>query len=149
MAINQKNTNLLGSFISLSIILLCILIFIFRMCGYQETEYWLGIILLLTSFPLIFLFRKGKQFNEQRIYFVQLGTMITFLLLELLLDYLFIYPFREVKWMAIVYVTFFFAATGGMIGIAAKSGKTWSILSILLFINMAALAFMQHAKTGM
>lgn len=149
MAVKQKDIYLLGALISVATILLCILIFISRMCGYQETEYWLGIILVLSFFPLVYLYRKGIEFNEPRIYFIQIGTMLGFLLVELLLDYILVYPFREVKWMLIVYVMLFFGGTGGMIGIASKAGKIWSILTILLYLNMVALAFMQHAKTGM
>lgn len=149
MAIKQKDTNLLGAFVSIAIILLCIVIFISRMCGYQETEYRMGIILLLTFFPLIYLYKTGKQQQEPIIYFVQIGTMIGFLIVELILDYILVFPFREIMWMTIVYVMLFFAGTGGMIGVASKAGKVWTILTVLLFLNMAALAIMQHAKTGM
>jgi len=149
MAIKHKNINLLGAFLSVAILLLCILIFIFRMCNYPKTEYWLGVFLLLTFFPLVYLLIKAKQVNRPPIYFIQIGLMICFLIVELFLEYIFIFPFREVKWMTINYIILFFAGTGGMIGVASNAGKNWSIISVILFLNMTALAFMQHIKTGM
>lgn len=149
MAVKQRNTDLLGAFLAVAIMLLCILIFIFRMCNYPKSEYWLGICFLLTFFPLIYLFLTGKKLERPPVYFIQLGTMISFIVVELFLDYIFVFPFREVKWMTILYLMLFFGGTGGMIGVASKAGKVWSIITILLFFNMTALAFMQHVKTGM
>ena len=74
--------------------------------------------------------------------------MIGFLVAELLLDYVFRLDFRSVRWMAIAYTTFFFAATGGMLGVASRAGKGWTIASVTLFLVMAALAFVQRGVTG-
>ena len=68
---------------------------------------------------------------------------------ELLLDYVFKIEFRQVRWMVISYVTLFFAGTGGMIGVAAEAGRSWSVSSVVLFLIMAVLAVVQRAKTGM
>jgi len=43
----------------------------------------------------------------------------------------------------------FFAGTGGMLGVAARAGAVWAYSAIVFFLAMAALAFAQHAKTGM
>ena len=51
--------------------------------------------------------------------------------------------------LTIAYVTLFFAATGGMLGIAADAGKGWMYGSIALFLVMAVLAFVQRRMTGM
>ena len=75
--------------------------------------------------------------------------MITFILVELLLDYVLKIDFRHTQGMVIFYVTLFFASTGGMIGIASLAGKFWTILSVILFLIMAGLAFYQRAKTGL
>lgn len=83
------------------------------------------------------------------LYFVQLGLMIVYFLVELLLDYILKIDFRSVRWMTITYVTLFFAATGGMLGVASHAGRGWSYASIALFLVMAVLAFVQRAVTGM
>ncbi len=112
-------------------------------------EYWMGIAFMLSSIPLAYLFLKALQAERPTLYYIQLGLMIGFIIIELLLDYILKVNFRHTLWMAITYVTFFFAATGGMIGIASQAGKLWSITTIILFLIMAALAFYQRAKMGM
>jgi hypothetical protein len=106
-------------------------------------------IFILTSLPIIYLLFKANEFHRPTIYYIQLGVMLTFILVELFLDYLFKVDFRNTRWMVIAYATLFFAATGGMIGIASLSGKIYSILSIVLFLILMFLAFFQRVKTGM
>jgi len=83
------------------------------------------------------------------LYYIQIILILLFLLVELLLDYILKIDFRQVRWMVISYVTFFFAATGGMLGVAANGGRTWTISTVILFLVMAVLAFVQRAVTGM
>lgn len=73
--------------------------------------------------------------------------MIGFIILEFLLDYISKADYTHTKWMAISYAIFFFASTGGMIGVASQAGKSWSISAVILFLIMTALAFIQRAKT--
>jgi hypothetical protein len=44
---------------------------------------------------------------------------------------------------------FFFGATGGMIGVAAQAGRLWTSVTGVIFLTMAALAFIQRAMTGL
>jgi len=146
---NINEANIMGSIVALSIFLLCILIFIFRLAGKSTTEYYLGIAFLLTSLPLIWLLLTASQFHRPTIYFVQLSLMLLFIITECLLDYIFKINFRSTRWMAIAYVMLFFAGTGGMIGIGSITGRGWSITLIALFLVMGFLAFFQRIKTGM
>ena len=50
--------------------------------------------------------------------------------------------------MVILYVTLFFAATGGMIGVASLAGKFWMYTTIGTFFIMVFFAFYQRHKTG-
>jgi hypothetical protein len=147
MDINK--VNITGTYIALFILFICSLIFISRLSGQTKIEYWLGIILLFTSLPLIYLMFTAKQFHRPAIYYIQIGTMLVFIIAELALDYIFKVDFRNTRWMAICYVMLFFAGTGGMIGVASLSGKFYSIIAIILFFILAFLAFFQRIKTGM
>jgi hypothetical protein len=147
MDINK--TNYLGSIIALIILITCNLIFIFRLLGLSKIEYWIGLVFILTSLPIIFLLFKANEFQRPTIYYIQFGVMLTFILVELFLDYLFKVDFRHTRWMVISYATLFFAATGGMIGIASLSGRIYSIIAVILFLIMTFLAFFQRVKTGM
>ena len=66
-----------------------------------------------------------------------------------MVDHIFRIDFRSQQWSVIAYVMFFFAATGGMIGVASQAGKTWAILTTIIFLIMAALSFVQRAITGL
>jgi hypothetical protein len=57
------------------------------------------------------------QLDRSPLFGFQVGLFWAFLIPELLIDYSFQTKFRQVRWMVIAYVTFFFAATGGMIGV--------------------------------
>jgi hypothetical protein len=144
-----SKADLLGTITGLTILTTSILIFVFRLLGYSKAEYWAGILFILSSLPILFLLFKACEFQRPTIYFVQLGVMLTFILAELFLDYIFKVDFRHTRWMVISYATLFFAATGGMIGIVSQSGKGYSIIAVILFFVMTFLAFFQRFKTGM
>jgi hypothetical protein len=75
--------------------------------------------------------------------------MILFLFFELIVDDILQVDFRSVNWAVIPYVMFFFAATGGMIGVASQAGKSWAITTVIVFFIMAILAFIQRGITGL
>ncbi len=141
--------NLLGASISIIILITCSLIFISRLSGYRSVEYYLGILLLLTALPMLYLLYSAIQLNRPVIYYMQISIMIFYLFVELLLDYILKINFRSNRLIVVSYVTLFFAGTGGMIGIASHAGKIWTVTAIGLFIIMAILTFVQHLKTGM
>ena len=101
------------------------------------------------AIPLLYLAISAPRFHRPPLYFLQVYLMLAYLLLELLLDYVLKIEFRQVRWMVIVYVTVFFAGTGGMIGVAGHAGGHWTKVSVVLFLVMAVLAFLQRARTGM
>jgi hypothetical protein len=141
--------NYLGTITALIILFTCNLIFVFRLLGLSKIEYYTGILFIITSLPVVYLLFTANEFHRPTIYYVQLGIMLTFIVVEFLLDYLFKINFRDTRWMVITYAMLFFAATGGMIGVASLSGRIYSIISILLFLIMTFLAFYQRVKTGM
>jgi len=144
-----EKLNILGAYVAVFILVTSILIFIFRLTNQQVAEYWTGVAFMLSIIPIVYLFYSSTFIERPKLYFIQLGLMIGFIIVELLLDYIFKIDFRLTKWMTITYATFFFASTGGMIGIASQAGKLWSIISIVLFFIMFGLAFFQRAKTGL
>lgn len=147
--ITVEKTNLLGAIVCVSYFLLCILICIARLAGRPRYGHWIGCTQFLAILPLVFLLIKAPRFERPVLYYVQISLMLVFLLVEILLDYLLKIDFRQIRWAVITYVMLFFAATGGMLGVTALSGRVWTILSVVLFIIMAILAFVQRAVTGM
>jgi hypothetical protein len=144
-----KNTNLLGAAVTEVFYISAILIFVLRLLGKPQIGYWIGVFELFLALPLIFLLVKAPELNRPILYYIQIGLMLAWLVIELFLDYILKIDFRQVQWMVIAYVTLFFAGTGGMLGIAANAGRAWSMVSVVLFLVMAVLAFVQRGVTGM
>ena len=144
-----RTANLIGAITANVYMLLVIAVFIARMLGRLETGQWIGLASTLALIPLVYLLVAGLNTNRRRIYFLWLGLMILFLLFELIGDHLLKLDFRSAQWAVVLYVMFFFAATGGMIGVASQAGKPWAVVTSLIFLIMAALAFIQRSMTGL
>jgi hypothetical protein len=141
--------NLVGAITANVYMLLIIAMFTARILGWLETGRWIGIVSSLILIPLIYLLVVGLKTDRRMIYFVWLVLMILFSLFELIFDDILKVDFRSVQWAVVPYVMFFFAATGGMIGVAAQAGKRWTILTYVIFLIMAVLAFVQRGITGL
>ena len=126
-----------------------ILVFVFRLLGRPHHGHWIGYVEFFLALPLGFLLLKAPQLGRPVLYYVQIGLMLAWLLVELCLDYVLKIDFRQTRWMVISYVVLFFAGSGGMLGVAANAGRGWTISAVILFLIMAALAFVQRAVTGM
>jgi hypothetical protein len=141
--------TLLGAVLAVAINLLIITIFVVRIAGGSRVEHMIGGLLILLILPLVYLFISGFQLARQGIYFLWIGLMIAFLVVELVADYVLKIPFRQVKWQVVAYVMLFFGSTGGMIGVASLAGRGWTIAAITSFLIMGILAFVQRHITGM
>ena len=141
--------DLLGAIVAEVYMLLIIAMFIARLLGRSQLGHWLGLVSMFAIIPLIYLLATARSTNRPPIYFVWLGLMIFFLVVEFIIDYILKLNFRGVQWAVILYVMLFFGATGGMIGLAAQAGRWWAGVTGCTFLIMAALAFIQRAKTGL
>jgi len=98
---------------------------------------------------LIYLLVRASKFDRPFLYILQIYLFLTFLIIELIIDYILKFDFRQTRWMVIIYVTYFFAAAGGLLGLVTLMEKrSWSIVAIILFFIMGALAFISRAGTG-
>ncbi len=144
-----EKANLLGAIVADAFYLSAILVFIFRLLGKPRYGFWIGYFEFLLAIPLIYLVVVGPQYNRPVIYYIQIGCMLAWLVLEALLDYILKVDFRNIRWAVISYVVLFFAGAGGMLGVARLAGREWSISAIILFLIMAVLTFVQRSVTGM
>ena len=141
--------TLIGAIVAVLVYSLTIGVFVRRLNGRPDLEHWLGLALIALALPLLYLLLRWRVDRRAGLHLLQLSLMIAYLVTELLLDYVFRYDFRGVRWMTIGYTTLFLAATGGMIGVASHAGKGWAYVSIVLFLVMGVLAFLQRGLTGM
>ena len=144
-----EQTNHVGAVVAVGLYILYILMFILRLLDRVQLGHWLASLQFLAALPLVYLLLTAPRLERPALYFFQVSLMLAFLFVELLLDYILAVEFRQVSWAVISYVAFFFAATGGMLGVAAQSGRVWSIPAVILFLIMTVLAFVQRAVTGM
>ena len=144
-----EKTNLLGAIVAIAFYVSAILVFVFRLLGKPHYGHWIGYFEFLLAIPMIFLLLKALQLQRPALYYIQIGCMLAWLVVEALLDYILKIDFRNIRWMVISYVVLFFAGTGGMLGVARYAGRGWSISAIILFLIMAVLTFVQRAVTGM
>ena len=144
-----EKMNLLGAVVAIAFFASAILVFVFRLLGKPEYGQWIGYFEFLLAIPMVFLLLKAPQLQRPALYYIQVGCMLAWLVIEALLDYILKVDFRNTGWMVISYVVLFFAGAGGMLGIATNAGRGWSILAIVLFLIMAVLTFVQRAVTGM
>jgi len=147
MLINR--VNLYGAITANVINISTILIFVARLLEKPEIGHWIGIIIQFTIIPLFYLLYAARSLNQARIYYIQVSLMIVFIIVEFLVDW---YPkieFRNNLLIVIPYVMLFFGATGGMIGVASLAGKRWTVVTVLSFLIMFVLAFIQRQITGM
>jgi hypothetical protein len=144
-----RTANLVGAITANVYMLLIIAVFSVRIVGWVGAGRWIGIVSSLVLIPLIYFFVVGLKTDRRAIYFVWLMLMSLFALFELIVDDILQVDFRSVRWAVVPYVMFFFAATGGMIGVASQAGKRWTRLTCAVFLIMAALAFVQRGITGL
>jgi hypothetical protein len=144
-----RNANLVGAITANVYMLLIIAVFVSRILGWFEIGRWVGFASSLIIVPLVYLFVVGLGTGRRRIYFVWLALMVLFALFELVVDQILRIDLRSAQWTVVPYVMFFFAATGGMIGVASQAGKSWAITTVIVFFIMAILAFIQRGITGL
>jgi hypothetical protein len=141
--------NLVGAITANVYMLLIIAMFTARILGWFEIGHGIGFASSFVLIPLIYLFVVGLKTDRRIIYFGWLALMVLFALFELVVDQILAIDIRSSQWTVIPYVMLFFAATGGMIGVAAQAGKRWTILTCVIFLIMAVLAFIQRGITGL
>jgi len=148
-AITETVADLVGAMTANVYMLMIIAVFVARILGLFEISRWIGFASCLVIFPLLYLFAVGLGTGRRKLYFAWLALMVLFALFELVVDQILMIDIRSARWTVVPYVVFFFAATGGMIGVAAQAGRAWSISTSMVFIAMAVLAFVQRAMTGL
>ncbi len=146
----MTDTDNLTGVISANVYMLLITaVFAARIMGWSGAALWCGILSSFILVPLIYLFYAALRTKQPAIYFVWLVLMILFALFELVADTILKVDFRSEQWSLIAYVMFFFAATGGMIGIASRAGRHWTIATVAIYLVMAVMAFVQRGITGL
>jgi hypothetical protein len=144
-----QHLDLIGAITAYVIFISSIAVFASRLLFDDPPDRWLGVPLLLAAFPLAYLLFKAPSAGRPFLYYLQVGLMLLWILVELIVDYVLRYPFRDELPLVIGYVTLYFAGMGGMIGVASQAGTSWTVGAVLLFFLAGILAFVQRSVTGL
>jgi hypothetical protein len=141
--------NVLGAVTGLTYYFSCILLFLFRIAGQRAIERPLGFAQIAFAAPLVLLLVTAPRFERLPLYYVQALLLLAFVAFEAVVDTILRVDFRSTRWAVILYVMFFFAATGGMLGVVSLAGPAWLIAGAAAFLAMGGLAFVQRGVTGL
>jgi hypothetical protein len=149
MDVPLERANLVGALTAVAMLALCIVIFVARLAGRPGLGHAVGWAQFALVVPLAALLVLAPGLGRPWLHYLQVALMLAFLAVEFALDYAFRVDFRGSRAAVIPYVMLFFAATGGMVGVASLAGRGWTIAAGLLFLVTAVLAFVQRAVTGL
>jgi hypothetical protein len=120
-----------------------------RMMLDVSAGHWIGIPFLLMAFPLGYLLIEAHAVSRPLLYYVQVGLMLVSIVVLFILDYVLETSWRDTSWMVIAFVTVYFGGMGGMIGVASRAGRSWTVAAVVLFFVAGVLAFVQRGVTGL
>src|SRR5512134_2638549 len=83
-----ENLNLLGAIVGIAFFVSAILVFVFRLLGKPQYGHWIGYFEFCLAIPLVFLLIQAPQLGRPALYYVQIGCMLAWLVVEALLDYI-------------------------------------------------------------
>ncbi|MGB8362596.1 MAG: hypothetical protein WCE80_14455 [Acidimicrobiia bacterium] len=146
---SAERLDVLGAVVAMVIYVSSIITFSARMMFHVSPGHWIGIPFLLMAFPLGFLLFTAPRLRRPRLYYIQVGLMLSSIIILFLLDYVLGVEWRDNTWAVISFVTFYFAGMGGMIGVASRAGRSWTVSSVVLFFVTGVLAFVQRGVTGL
>ena len=92
-----EQTNLLGALVAVAFYASAILVFMFRLLSKPQFGHWIGYLELLLAIPLVYLLVIAPQLERPALYYIQIGLMVAWLLVEALLDYILKLDFRQVR----------------------------------------------------
>lgn len=143
-----ERLDLVGALTAYVIFLSGILVFSLRLAGQEQIGGAAGVPSLLMVLPLVYLLGKAPSVGRSWLYYVQISLMLLWIVILFVVDYYPGYEFRDRLPLVIGFVVLYFAALGGMVGIASLAGRGWMLGAIVLFFATAVLAFWSRWATG-
>lgn len=138
-----EQSNKIGAVTAIVFFCSAILVFTAKLTGWLHVYYWSAIAEFCLIIPLILLIVNASRQDRPINYYIKIELMLAWLVLELILSYVLDIDFRVLGWAVAGYVILFFAGCIGMMSICFQAGRKWGILSVILFIVMSVLVFLQ------
>jgi hypothetical protein len=149
MMLSRNDCNLLGGITALLAFASCDALLLARVTESPEIERGFGLIFLGLCVPALYLLFAAFAHRRRPVYFVWLLLFLAFLVVEALLDFVLHVPFRQAPWQVVLYVALFFGGLGGMVGLASRAGRRWTMVASVGFLSTAVLAFVHYGAVGL
>lgn len=143
-----ERLDLIGALSAYVILLSGILVFGLRLAGQEQIGGIAGVPSLLMAIPLVYLLIRAPSVDRPWLYYLQVSLMLLWLAVLFVVDYYPGHDFRDRPPLVIGFVVLYFAALGGMIGVASLAGRIWMIGAVALFFAALILAFWSRWATG-
>jgi hypothetical protein len=115
--------------------------------GWRRLEHILGIVSLSLVIPLSLAVVYNLSAGREWWTVILPGLLISFLLVEGLMDYVLKYPFRQSRWLG-PYLFLFYISQWGMIGYAFLVNKIYGFITLVTyFLSLGATAY-SYARVG-
>ena len=142
IALNRR-IDLIVVFTANLINIIMALLFVVRIYNLSQVEDILGIVVMIMGFGLgciAFVNWRNKRDKWETYLLI---PVFLFFIVELLLDYILNYDFRNTTLVG-PYILFYYVALWGLIGYAFRFDKKWGFLTVATYFLNMVLSVLQH-----
>jgi hypothetical protein len=140
---DYKKTDLVVVYLANIINVIMTILFTVRIFGLPQVEYALGIIVMLMGFALGYIALSNKKNKRDKWEVYLLIPIFLFFIVDLFLDYLFPFDFRNT---AIVgpYILLYYGGLWGLIGYGFRFDKKWGFVTLATYFLNMTLSILVH-----
>jgi len=119
------------------------LLFVVRIYNIPQVEDILGIFVMILGFGLGYIAFVNWRNRRDKWETYLLIPIFLFFIVELLLDYILNFDFRNTALVGL-YILFYYVGLWGLIGYAFRFDKKWGFLTLVTYFLNTALSVLQH-----
>ena len=119
------------------------LLFVVRIYNIPQVEDILGIVVMILGFGLGYIAFVNWRNKRDKWETYLLIPIFLFFIVELLLDYILNFDFRNTALVG-PYILFYYVGLWGLIGYAFRFDKKWGFLTLVTYFLNTALSVLQH-----
>ena len=142
IALNRR-IDLIVVYIANFINVIMALLFVVRIYDLPQVDYILGIIVMILGFGLGYIAFVNWRNKRDKWETYLLIPIFLFFTVELLLDYILNFDFRNTALVG-PYILFYYVGLWGLIGYAFRFGKKWGFLTLVTYFLNMILSILQH-----
>jgi hypothetical protein len=117
-------------------------VYVFSKLNQMELVRAIGVPIIMLIIPFAYTLNRFLKDSEEKRITYSNAVIILYLLIELLLDYVLLIPFREILGMHIPYILVFYAAEFSIIGVSFRLNRRMGFIVLFtFFVLLGCLVF--------